>query len=68
MLDAVLRRARQLLDGGSRSVSSAESRETAAEILAEPRDDPDLPTDEELDAFIEAIYEARARDRDRARA
>jgi hypothetical protein len=41
---------------------------TAAEILAEPRDDPDLPTDEELDAFIEAIYEARDRDRDGARA
>jgi hypothetical protein len=41
---------------------------TAAEIFAEPRDDPDLPTVEELDAFIEAIYEARARDRDRARA
>ena len=41
---------------------------TAAEIFAEPRDDPDLPTVEELDAFIEAIYEARGRDRDRARA
>lgn len=41
---------------------------TAAEILAEPRDDPDPPSDEELDAFIEAIYEARDRDRDRDRA
>lgn len=39
---------------------------TASEILAEPRDDPDPPSDQELDAFIEAIYEARDRDRDRA--
>jgi hypothetical protein len=38
---------------------------TAAEILAQPRDDPDPPSDEELDAFIEAIYAARNRDRDR---
>jgi hypothetical protein len=41
---------------------------TAAEILAEPRADPDPPSDEELDAFIEAIYEGRDRDRDRDRA
>jgi hypothetical protein len=38
---------------------------TGAEILAERRDDPDPPNDEELEAFIDAIYEAR--DRDRAR-
>jgi hypothetical protein len=34
---------------------------TGAEILATPRDDPDPPSDEELDAFIDAIYEARDR-------
>jgi hypothetical protein len=39
---------------------------TAAEILAVPRDDPDPPSDEELDAFLQVIYEARDRDRDRA--
>jgi hypothetical protein len=62
--DAKERRARYL--AGVR----AEGRRlrTAAEILAEPRDDPDPPSDEELDAFIEAIYEARDRDRDRDRA
>lgn len=62
--DAEKRRARYL----ARVRSEGRRLRTAAEILAEPRDDPDLPTDEELDAFIEAIYEARARDRDRARA
>jgi hypothetical protein len=41
---------------------------TAGEILAAPRDDPDPPSDEELDAFLEVIYEARDRDRDRDRA
>ena len=41
---------------------------TADEFLAAPRDDPDPPSDEELDAFLEAIYEARDRDRDRDRA
>jgi hypothetical protein len=41
---------------------------TADEILAAPRDDPDPPSDEELDAFLEVIYEARDRDRDRNRA
>jgi hypothetical protein len=41
---------------------------TAAEILAAPRDDPDPPSDEELDAFLQAIYDARDRDRDRDRA
>jgi hypothetical protein len=62
--DAKERRARYL--AGVR----AEGRRlrTAAEILAEPRDDPDPPSDEELDAFIEVIYEARDRDRDRDRA
>jgi hypothetical protein len=40
---------------------------TGSEILAERRDDPDPPSDEELEAFIDAIYEARDRDRDRAR-
>jgi hypothetical protein len=39
---------------------------TAAEILAEPRDDPDPPSDRELDAFIDAIHDARDRNRDRA--
>jgi hypothetical protein len=39
---------------------------TASEILAERRDDPDPPSDEELDAFLDVIYEARDRDRDRA--
>ena len=39
---------------------------TAAGTLAEPRDDPDPPSDEELDAFIDAVYDARDRDRDRA--
>jgi hypothetical protein len=62
--DAKKRRARYL----ARVRSEGRRLWTAAEILAEPRDDPDLPTVEELDAFIEAIYEARARDRDRARA
>jgi hypothetical protein len=62
--DAKERRARYL----ARVRSEGRRLRTATEILAEPRDDPDLPTDEELDAFIEAIYEARARDRDRARA
>jgi hypothetical protein len=33
---------------------------TASEILAERRDDPDPPSDEELDAFLEVIYEARS--------
>jgi hypothetical protein len=40
---------------------------TGSEILADRREDPDPPSDEELDAFIDAIYEARDRDRDRAR-
>lgn len=62
--DAKERRARYL----ARVRSEGRRLRTAAEILAEPRDDRDLPTDEELDAFIEAIYEARGRDRDRARA
>lgn len=62
--DANERRARYLA-----RVQAEERRlRTAAEILAEPRVDPDPPSDEELDAFIEAIYEARGRDRDRARA
>jgi hypothetical protein len=39
---------------------------TAAEILAESRDDPEPPSDEDLDALIEAIYDAGDRDRDRA--
>jgi hypothetical protein len=39
---------------------------TAAEILAAHPDDPDPPSDEELDAFLEVIYKARDRDRDRA--
>ncbi len=39
---------------------------TGSEILTERRDDPDPPTDQELDSFIEVIYEARDRDRDRA--
>jgi len=34
---------------------------TASEILAERRDDPDPPSDEELDAFLEVIYEAHGR-------
>jgi hypothetical protein len=62
--DAKERRARYL----ARVRSEGRRLRTAAEILAEPRDDPDLPTDEDLDAFIEVIYEARDRDRDRARA
>ena len=62
--DANERRARYL----ARVHSEGRRLRTAAEILSEPRDAPDLPTDEELDAFIEAIYEARGRDRDRARA
>jgi hypothetical protein len=37
---------------------------TGSEILSEHRDDPDAPSDEELDAFLEVIYEARDRDRD----
>ena len=53
--------------GGHRDAEGRRLR-TAAEILAEPRLDPDPPSDEELDAFIEAIYEARGRDRDRDRA
>ncbi len=41
---------------------------TAAEILAEPSDDDSDPlSEEELDAFLAVIYEARDRDRDRAR-
>jgi hypothetical protein len=62
--DAKERRARYL----ARVRSEGRRLRTGAEILAEPRDDPDLPTDEELDAFIEVIYEAGGRDRDRARA
>jgi hypothetical protein len=62
--DANERRARYLA-----RVQAEERRlRTAAEILTEPRMDPDPPSDEELDAFIEAIYEARGRDQDRARA
>ena len=62
--DAKERRARYL------AAVRAEGRRlrTAAEILAAPRDDPDPPSDEELHAFIEVIYEARDRDRDRDRA
>lgn len=62
--DKQARRARYLARVG------AEGRRlrTAAEILAAPRDDPDPPGDEELDAFIQAIYEARGRGRDRGRA
>jgi hypothetical protein len=62
--DAARRRARYL----ARVQVEGRRLRTAAEILAEPRMGPDLPGDEELDAFIEAIYEARGRDRDRARA
>jgi hypothetical protein len=36
---------------------------TSAEILAEQWNDLDPPSDEELEAFIDAIYEARDRDR-----
>jgi hypothetical protein len=60
--DAQERRARYL----ARVRAEGRRLRTAAEILAEPRDDPDPPTDEELDAFIDTIYEARDRDRDRA--
>jgi hypothetical protein len=62
--DANERRARYL----ARLRAKGRRLRTAAEILAEPRLDPDPPSDEELDAFIEAIYEARDRDRDRDRA
>ena len=62
--DAEERRARYL----ARVRAGGRRLRTAAEILAEPRLDPDPPSDEELDAFIEAIYEARGRDRDRDRA
>jgi hypothetical protein len=62
--DAKERRARYL----ARIRAEGRRLRTASEILAEPRDDPDPPSDEELDAFIEAIYEARGRDRDRDRA
>jgi hypothetical protein len=57
---AAARRARYL----ARVRSEGRHLRTAAEILAERRDDPDPPSDEELDAFLEAIYEARDRDRD----
>jgi hypothetical protein len=60
--DAKERRARYL----ARVRAEGRRLRTAAEILAEPRDDPDPPSDEELDAFIETIYRARDRDRDRA--
>jgi hypothetical protein len=60
--DANERRARYL----ARVQAEGRRLRTATEILAEPRVDPDPPSDEELDAFIEAIYEARGRDRDRA--
>lgn len=60
--DAQKRRARYL----TRVRAEGRRLQTAAEILAEPRDDPDPPSDEELDAFLDAIYEARDRDRDRA--
>ena len=62
--DAKERRARYL----ARVHAEGRRLRTAAEILAEPRLDPDPPSDEELDAFIEAIYEARSRDRDQDRA
>jgi hypothetical protein len=57
--DAHERRARYL----ARVRAEGRRLRTAAENLAEPRDDPDPPSDEELDAFIEAIYVARDRDR-----
>ena len=57
--DAKERRARYL----ARARAEGRRLRTAAEILAEPRLDPDPPSDEELDAFIEAIYKARDRDR-----
>lgn len=62
--DAKERRARYL----ARVRAEGRRLRTAAEILAEPRLDPDPPSDEELEAFIDAIYEARDRDRDRDRA
>jgi hypothetical protein len=58
--DNAARRARYL----ARVRSEERHLRTAAEILAERRDDPDPPSDEELDAFLEAIYEARDRNRD----
>jgi hypothetical protein len=60
--DAEGRRARYL----ARVRAEGRRLRTAAEILAEPRGDLDPPSDEELDAFIEAIYQARDRDRGRA--
>jgi hypothetical protein len=56
------RRARYL----ARARAEGRRLRTASEILSRQRDDPDPPTDQELDAFIEVIYEARDRDRDRA--
>jgi hypothetical protein len=63
-LDAMERRARYL----ARVRAEGRRLRTAAEILAEPRDDPDPPSEEELDAYIDAIYEARDRDRAQDRA
>jgi hypothetical protein len=57
---AVARRARYL----ARVRAEGRQLRTGSEILSERRDDADGPSDEELDAFLEVIYEARDRDRD----
>lgn len=56
---AAARRARYL----ARVRAEGRHLRTGSEILSERRDDPDPPSDEELDAFLEVIYEARDRDR-----
>jgi hypothetical protein len=60
--DARERRARYL----TRARAEGHRLLTASEVLAQPRDDPDPPSDGELETFIDAIYQARDRDRDRA--